>query len=130
MTRVFLGLLTLTLSTAAWAGRYAIVVGNNHALAGSGYDRLEYADDDALRFAALLGDLGADVQLLTGPDADTAPRWPGLADRAKPPTRQHLLDALAAVRARVAADPEAEVYVYFSGHGSLSAASAHLHLLD
>ncbi|MCA9491265.1 MAG: caspase family protein, partial [Myxococcales bacterium] len=110
--------------------RFALVVGNNHPLPGSGYETLQYADDDALRFAALLGDLGADVQLLTGPDADTAPRWPGLADRAKPPTRQHLLDALAAVRARVAADPEAEVYVYFSGHGSLSAASAHLHLLD
>ncbi|MEZ4467575.1 MAG: caspase family protein [bacterium] len=118
------------LVTPALAGRYALVVGNNHALAGSGYDRLDYADDDALRFASLLEDLGADVQLLTGPDADTAAAFPGLADRAQPPTRAHLLAALARLRAQVAADPEAEVFVYFSGHGSLTAASAHLHLLD
>ena len=55
----------LLLTSHALAARYAVVVGNNHALPGSGYDRLEYADDDALRFAAFLEALGVQV----APDA-------------------------------------------------------------
>ena len=39
----------LLCAAPAAARRYAVVVGNNHALAGSGYDRLEYADDEGYR---------------------------------------------------------------------------------
>lgn len=117
---------------AAETRRFALVVGNNHPLPGHGYAPLEYADDDALRFATFMRRLGAKVQVLVGPDAATAERYPELAKDSLPPRRARVLDAVALLAQDLAAAEgfEREVYLYFSGHGSVTSSKAYLHLLD
>ncbi|MCB9648165.1 MAG: caspase family protein [Deltaproteobacteria bacterium] len=112
--------------------RFALVVGNNHPLPGSGYETLQYADDDALRFAAFMTEIGASVRLFTGPDEATAERFGALAQQARPPRRDDVLQAIADLQADLQAvrDRPREVFVYFSGHGSVSSSQAFLHLLD
>lgn len=112
--------------------RYALVVGNNFPLPGHDYESLQYADDDALHFAAFMQRLGAEVRVLVGPDAASAQRYPELSKRSLPPRRAQLLRALEDLeRDLVAAEGgQREVYVYFSGHGSVTSSKAYLHLLD
>lgn len=114
------------------ARRFALVVGNNQPLPGSAYAPLQYADDDALRFARFMSSAGADVRLLTAPDARTSERYGALAQAARPPRRAVLLEALDELDAalRATSDRPREVYVYFSGHGSVTSSKAYLHLLD
>lgn len=120
-----------TIAHAAPA-RFALVVGNNHPLPGSGYAALQYADDDALRFASFMHKLGAQVQLFTGPDADSAERHAALSATAQPPRRELVMKGLDALQdALQAAEGQTrEVYIYFSGHGSVTSSKAFLHLLD
>lgn len=111
---------------------FALVVGNNYPLDGHGYAALRYADDDAMRFAEFMMRLGADVRLLAGPDPETAERYPELAAKSRPPRRDALLDAIARLEADLkdAEGATREVYLYFSGHGSVTSSKAYLHLLD
>ncbi len=64
---------TASAATSPAAARFAIVIGNNYALPGSGYDTLSFADDDAMRFAQFFQDTGVRTHLLAAPDPDTAP---------------------------------------------------------
>lgn len=125
-------LCAVTATAEAAPRRFALVVGNNHPLPGHGYEPLEYADDDALRFAAFMESLNAQVWLLVGPDRETAARHKGLAERAGVPRRDRLLDAVASLdqALREAEGEPREVYLYFSGHGSVTSSKAYLHLLD
>lgn len=129
-------LLALTALTAATAPAtdetiVALVVGNNLPLPGSGYPPLQYADDDALRFATYFEELGAQVFTTTSVDFDTAQRYPALADRVAVPTRAHVLEQIAGARAALAAAEGPRVlFVYFSGHGSVTSSDAYLHLVD
>ncbi|MEQ9496672.1 MAG: caspase family protein [Deltaproteobacteria bacterium] len=111
---------------------FAIVIGNNHPLPGSDYERLRYADDDAMRVASFLEGLGTQVYLLAGVDQETAARFGDRANRARVPTREALEAALEDVtRAmEVVEDRNPELYFYFSGHGTVTAAEAYLHLVD
>lgn len=88
--------------------RVAVVIGANAGLPGE--TPLRYAEADAERIARILRDLGgfgaADVLLLTRTDADEVRR------------------ALIAVNARLRAERNALLFVYFSGHGD--AESLHL----
>ncbi|MEQ9498055.1 MAG: caspase family protein [Deltaproteobacteria bacterium] len=111
--------------------RFGLVVGNNRPVPGSAYEPLRYADDDALRFAAFLERFGAHVELLVTADDDTMDRFGAAVRRAKPPRRDELERAIDRLIERLEETPAPrEVYVYFSGHGSVDAASAYLHLLD
>lgn len=121
-----------SVSAPAAPARFAFVVGNNHPLPGSGYAPLQYADDDALRFASFMTKLGAQVQLFTGPDADSAERHGALSATAQPPRRELVLRGLEDLETalRAAEGQTREVYIYFSGHGSVTSSKAFLHLLD
>ncbi|MCB9550011.1 MAG: caspase family protein [Myxococcales bacterium] len=111
--------------------RFALVVGSNTPLPGSGYAPLRYADDDALRVARLLRGLGAHVELLVDADAETAEGAAEELATARPPRRAEVLAALDRLAVALAAAPAPrEVYIYFSGHGSVTGADAWLHLLD
>lgn len=126
-----LPLLAAVLLAAGPPTRVAVVVGNNHALPGSGYDTLSYADDDAVRYAELFESVGVGTTLVTAPDRDTAERHPELAARALRPTRTGLLEVLDGIEQRLRAAPAPrELYFVFSGHGSLTASEAYLHLFD
>jgi hypothetical protein len=133
---ILLALLAQTSSTATIAveatARFAVVVGVNHPLPGSGYDTLKYADDDAIRFGEYFEGIGAVTRVLTAPDGETAERYPALADRAERPTRERLEAVLDDVE-RSLKQTEGrmrELYFVFSGHGSISSTLAYLHLFD
>jgi hypothetical protein len=135
MTGAKLGLFSLAgllwSTPAAARPAYAIVVGNNASPTGD--ERLaplRFADDDAVRYAEILGRVAAEVHLLTVLDAKTQRRHPGLAERTRPPTRAALDAAVRDVAARLSEAP-GPVYVVFSGHGSNAAdGEPYLALLD
>ncbi|HEX6767578.1 MAG TPA: caspase family protein [Polyangiaceae bacterium] len=119
---------------------YTIAVGHN-AVAdvlrrdAAGLVTLRYADDDALRFFALLQNASRYAFLLTVADADTQRRFPEVTRRALAPTLAELdrvveLVARAVVQDRAAGD-EPEVVFFFSGHGVRDeSGNASLSLLD
>ncbi len=119
-------------ATAEDVQRFALVVGNNVPLIGHGYEVLNYADDDALRFATFMQRLDAKVRLLVGPDAESAQRYPEMSKLSLAPRRDRLLDAIALLEQdlKQAEGSHREVYFYFSGHGSVTGSEAYLHLLD
>jgi hypothetical protein len=88
---------------------YAIVVGSN--VGGPGQTDLHYAEDDARKVAALLTELGGYA--------------PAQVDVVVHPTPAQLLDRLAALETRVAADAaagrQARVFFYYSGHARAQA---------
>lgn len=111
----------------------AIVVGNNAALDPT-LPTLRYADDDAVRWWQLLGAFSDDVTLLSVRDDETRGTHPEAAAAALPPTRVALERALERVLERLRADDaegaRSAFYFVFSGHGTLAAGEARLHLLD
>ena len=119
------------LAGAAPSGAFALVLGNNQALPESGYGPLRYADDDALRFAEFFRRQGAHVELLVAPDPDTVERL-GQVPRAAIPTYAGLVAALDRLQAALerAEGQDRQVYIYLSGHGSVSASDAYFHLVD
>ena len=88
---VMLGVFLATPALAKARPVYAIVVGHN-AIAPAlqaearGLSTLRYADDDALKFFALIEQGSRQSFLLAVPDADTQRRFPALSGRARPPT--------------------------------------------
>ncbi len=111
---------------------FALVIGNNHPLPNSDYAVLNYADDDALRIASYLESLGTRVYLLTSVDQETSERFGAAVHRARTPTRamvESTLDEIEIAMQAVEGD-EPELYFYFSGHGTITAAEAYLHLAD
>ncbi|MGM0578469.1 MAG: hypothetical protein ACQEXJ_22285 [Myxococcota bacterium] len=104
--------------------RFAVVVGHNDS-GDPGLEPLSYADDDALRYGALMRAIADRVIVLAEPDEET--RRLGLpgADSARPPTRHAVLGALDEIRAAMdAAREEGDrpvLYFVFSGHGSYDA---------
>lgn len=121
-----LSLLLLLLSGAsarAAQKRYAVVVGNATSLT-EGVRPLEFADDDAARYAELLDVVAEDVRLLTVLDENAQRIHPALVERALPPNRRNLLrtlEELFAVMAREeAAGNEAVFYFILIGHGEIA----------
>ena len=106
--------------------RYAIVIGNN-APPEEELGRLaslRYADDDAIRYAALFRSYGAEVKLFTVPDEATQRRYPELNGRAEPPDLPSLRAAVRELAERMkrdrAAGHQVVFYFAFSGHGAES----------
>lgn len=129
---MMLSVAILAALSAAPPVRAAVVVGSNHPLPGSDYDVLRYADDDAIRFAGFFDEIGIPTTLLTVPDAETFTRYGARAESALRPTRAQLLESLAEIREKfeAAEGQQRELYFVFSGHGSVSASRAYLHLFD
>ncbi len=112
--------------------KFAVVIGNNIALPGSGYQALNYADDDALRFTDFFRSLGIDTTVLTAADAESAARYPELSEHARRPTQAQLMRTLRELedKLRAAEGKPRELYFVYSGHGSVSSTGAYLHLFD
>lgn len=110
----------------------AVVVGVN-APSGPGVAPLRFADDDAVAYAALLRDAGAEVTLLTTLDADSR----RLHDDERvdgAPSRAALAAALEVVAARVAelqrAGRPVETLLVYSGHGDVDGGEGFVQLAD
>lgn len=114
----------LVAATAAHAAPersvYAVIVANNRSL-DPGRGDLRFADDDGARYFELLAPQATEAVLLTVLDAETHARHPGLASRAKAPTREALMASLASVFSRMKADRDAgretELFFVYTGHG-------------
>ncbi len=118
-----LAALVLSLAAATPAARnYVVIVGNNLPVAGAGTP-LQFADDDAIHYAGLLGPGAARLHLLTVMDRETQRQNPGLAPSTRAPTRAALLEALADVDAAVVADHAqgrpTQLYFVYVGHGGV-----------
>jgi hypothetical protein len=114
-----------------------LVVGNNNAFGGAGptLPTLQFADDDAAAVYDLLQEIADTAHLLTVMDAETQALYPGLAAQARPPTLAELRTAVADIRRRIEENrrhgDSNVLYVFFSGHGSISEGDAPaLALLD
>jgi hypothetical protein len=99
----------------------AVVIGVNQDW--SGRPALRYADDDAIQYASLFTSLGADVYLLTTPDANTVRVHAAATSHALPPTRARLDRVIADVGRRVArarrAGRATTFYFIYAGHGDV-----------
>jgi hypothetical protein len=119
--------LLLPVEPAAAATRiHALIIGNNapfHAVGEAAPAPLHYADDDAAAFAELLGELATSTELLTVMDRDTQELYPGLAARARAPTRDAVRSAVTRLAQRLREQHDAGhrtvLFFYFSGHGSV-----------
>lgn len=111
----------------------ALVLGNNvHRV--DARRNLQYADDDALRFAQHFRLLHPDGELilLARPDAETLRVQPEQVELPQAPTRAAFMAAIqtltrTAQKARAAGRRRVQLFFYFSGHGEVGAV---LHLED
>ena len=113
---------TLSQPAAAADKRFALVIGHNQSDDPTLQD-LAYADDDALRYAELLGHVADRVITLTAPDRDSRSLWGQV--RAEEPTRARVVAALGELRVEMQAAREAGdrpiLYFVYSGHGNYDA---------
>ncbi|WP_395855874.1 caspase domain-containing protein [Cystobacter fuscus] len=133
--------LTVALATAVVGERpslaqtYALIIGNNQSL-GLRRPSLQYADDDAVKYAELLGSLmpARNILLLSELDRDTERLHPQQAKQAHQPTRANVEAALDELAARAREDQEqgAQVsfYFIFAGHGDVDEGRGFLELKD
>jgi hypothetical protein len=127
--------LSLAFAAAAPAEQAVVlVIGNNRSLDGGRPD-LRYADDDALKYAAVFGSIlsSPTVELLTRPDSESERLFPD-AIITGPPTRDGVsaaVDRLASIvdRARVRAR-RTVLYLTFAGHGDQRKGKGYLELED
>jgi len=110
---------------------FGLVVGYNGS-DDSTQAPLRYADDDAIKNAQLLKDLGADYVLLTDIDPDTARLYPGLESTL--PTHNSLATAITRLNERMAAPENVgrahHLFVFYAGHGDVSQNEGFVHLAD
>jgi hypothetical protein len=114
---------------------FALIVGNN-ASSTQQLPALQFADDDAMKYALLLqGFLGEDhVQVLTRLDRDSARLFSGQSKGLVAPTRQAVESAFAELKgrleaARSAGRPTAALFI-FAGHGDVDEGRGFLELED
>ncbi len=111
--------------------RYVVAVGHNGA-PDEARPALRFADDDAARFYELLAPGAADAVLLTSFDADSQAVFGPLVPVAGEPTPDRLRDALARVRAAIAADAAAgrrtTLYFFYAGHGDVEGGEGYVTL--
>lgn len=123
---------TARIANAKWR-KYAIIVGYNGVVPGTGRDRLDYADDDAVRNGDLWQQLRTDVSLLTLPDRDTRQRFPDAAPTGVP-TLAAVKEAVADINRKAAADRAAGhftvTYFAYSGHGGMLDGDGYITLAD
>lgn len=101
---------------------YALIVAHNGSV-DPGVKPLRYADDDGARYYELFSHLADDTTLLTVLDDDSQRVFPKLASVSLPPSKAQLQKSVRRLKARVEADRakgvEVELYLIFTGHGSV-----------
>jgi hypothetical protein len=101
---------------------FALVVAHNRSL-DPGVPPLRYADDDGARFYEFIGSFAERARLLAVLDPATQRTFPELAQKAHPPTRQALREAMDELVAAMAeahkAGHKTVFYFYFAGHGDV-----------
>lgn len=109
---------------------FGIVVGYNESTDPDA-STLQYADDDALQYAALLEEMGAEVRLLVTPDEDTRRLYAkGLPGHAAP-TFENLERAFDAFEAwRLQHPGDSVLYFIYAGHGDVRHGEGYLTLAD
>ena len=114
--------------------RFALVVAENRPF-DTKMTALQYADDDALRYAELYRGWGAQVELLTVLDDDTQRRYPGVASSLVPATRVAMVEAMQRLNADMvkakAQGARVDFHFVFAGHGEEGEnAEGRMHLRD
>jgi hypothetical protein len=115
-----LGLLSPGAVAAESKRLFALVVGCNSS-PDADVPALRYADDDAIQNAKLLGQLGAEVVLLTTPDRESAGLHPRVQTTA--PSKAAVLSAMVELNRRMReARKQGQspvFYFFYSGHGDV-----------
>jgi hypothetical protein len=136
MIKLTLGLLVgLLAGTKAVLGAekplYALILGYNKS-SDAQLNDLRYADDDAVKNAALMQENGARVWLHTELDPDSGRLYPDVKPRV--PTRDAFVQSLAQVKRLMSEDRRAGrtplLYVFLSGHGDVRQNEGFLYLKD
>jgi hypothetical protein len=124
-------------TAVAGSKTYALVIGNNEpppGADGKGLAALRYADDDAVRYAELLGQFSEDVRLVTVLDHESRRRYPDLRPSAPPrlaAVRRQLHELVEQASVAREAGDDVTFFVVFSGHGAVrDSGEAVLALLD
>lgn len=131
---ILTALLLFTLSARAGETRLAVVVGNNAAADGD-LKPLQFADDDAFKYARFLAPVVDDLELLVSADEESVTLFASARHEHLPPTRTNVLEAVARTveKAHGLAGKGEQVVVYFvfSGHGNYDdEGRGYLHLED
>ncbi len=112
---------------------FAIIIGVNRPV-DRDLEPLDFADDDAARYAALFRAVGARTYVMTRPDRDTRKLYPHLSSTVHPPRKEvleHLTHLVAAdVRHAKEAGVKTAFYFVFAGHGSVKSERGYLSLED
>jgi hypothetical protein len=110
---------------------FSLVVGSN-ITHDPAVPALRYADDDAIQNAKLLGQLGAEVVLLTTPDRESATLHPQVPTT--PPTKSAVLAAMTELNRRMrearSQGQSPIFYFFYSGHGDVKNNQGHMTLED
>lgn len=123
----WLAVAALDVSTSTPPSVLALVIGNNAG--ADDLPTLAYADDDAVRMAALLRQTGATVELLTRLDTDTSRTTADVPTG--PPTRAAFAAATTRLAKRAATTTTPTVFMlYFAGHGDAEQGAGALLLQD
>lgn len=123
-TLILMILLSATPVFAEQTSRYALVVANNKS-ADDGLPDLQFADDDGARFFEIFSSYADRSYLLTTLDADSQQIFPTATKQSVVPTRRNLDIHVELLKAAIATDHasgnRAEVFVVYTGHGSIDA---------
>lgn len=114
--------------------RHVLVVGVNRSV-DDGVPALDFADDDAARYAEALQPGASSLHLLAVLDADTQQRFSKLAREALPPTRASLEQVVAAIFASMEIEKKQgqspELIFVYTGHGAVDGqGDGYVSLLD
>lgn len=103
---------------------FAVIIGNNNSPV-LGRRSLQYADDDAVKYAEVFASFVAPehLRLLTRADPDTTRLFGSTVALATPPTREGVARAMADFSAAMtqahAEGRHAQAYFVFAGHGDV-----------
>jgi hypothetical protein len=125
---VLLLALALESRAAAETTRFAVVIGNNRPETPREVT-LRYADDDAVATHRLLAEAGVHSVLIATLDAETA-RWTEGLRPAGPATFTALSRVLDDLYAKMRASGDAELYLFYSGHGDVAHGEGYVMLED
>ncbi|MBI3178245.1 MAG: caspase family protein [Deltaproteobacteria bacterium] len=123
-------LLVATAASAESTTRtYGLVVGFNQTDDPNNAP-LRYADDDAVKNAQLLADLGADYVLLADLDAETRRLYPDVVAAA--PSKAALFAAVDALNDRIHEHPGqgSQLFIFYSGHGDVQNGEGFIQVRD
>jgi hypothetical protein len=113
--------------------RFALVIGDNAPL-HDGLPTLRYADDDAIRWTILLRTFGAEVELLTTPDAQSQRLYGADLPEHHKPTHGELDTAMARLAAAIkgahAAGHQTAFFFVYAGHGDVEGGEGAIALED